>query len=217
MYLFKGRRRTENTCRCELLNYPLNFFYPWFVYLQKRLNKTSSKDVGDANTDVADLSTNGSRSFVSSQLVFSTLYIHVLITFNFLIVRVRDKQQDGLDSLPKKNESGHHRKRKWEKPSGFIRSKTDNASAEDGSRFKMRKRAATCSSKRSSMVDGRGDGRRTKFSRRGDPRKEGKGGIKHGNRHQKERFGVRRPFKASKSNHNNSSSWWLGILLVGYF
>ncbi|KAL0555029.1 hypothetical protein IC582_008960 [Cucumis melo] len=145
---------------------------------EKRHNKTSFKDVGDANTDVADLSTN----------------------------RARDKQQDGLDSLPKKSESGHHRKRKWEKPSGFIRSKTDNTSAEDGGRFKMRKRAATSNSKTSSMVDGTGDGCRTKFSRRGDPRKDGKRGIKHGNRHQNERFGVRRTFKASKSNHNNSSS-----------
>lgn len=129
-----------------------------------------------------------------------------LLRLFFLILRARDKQQDGLDSLPKKSESGHHRKRKWEKPSGFIRSKTDNTSAEDGGRFKMRKRAATSNSKTSSMVDGTGDGCRTKFSRRGDPRKDGKRGIKHGNRHQNERFGVRRTFKASKSNHNNSSS-----------
>lgn len=65
----------------------------------------------------------------------------------------------------------------------------------------MRKRAATSNSK-----SGLGDGRRTNFSRRGAPRKDGKRGIEHGSKHQKERFGVRKPFKASKSNHKNSSS-----------
>lgn len=47
--------------------------------MQKRHDKTSSKDAGDANTDAADSSTNGSVSFVSSQLVFGMS--HILITF----------------------------------------------------------------------------------------------------------------------------------------
>lgn len=137
---------------------------------QKRHDKTSSKDAGDANTDAADSSTNGAR----------------------------DKQQDGLDSLPKKSDSGHRRKRKWEKPSGFVRSKTDDTFTEEGGRSKIRKRVATANSK-----SGLGDGRRTNFSRRGASKKDGKRGIEYGS--QKERFGVRKPFRASKSNNKNSS------------
>lgn len=56
------------------------------------------------------------------------------------------------------------------------------------------------------MMDGLGGGRRENFSRHGAPRKGGKRGIEHGNRHQKERYGVRKPVRASKFNHKHSSN-----------
>lgn len=84
------------------------------------------------------------------------------------------------------------------KPSGFVRSKTDDTFTEEGGRSKIRKRVATANSK-----SGLGDGRRTNFSRRGASKKDGKRGIEYGS--QKERFGVRKPFRASKSNNKNSS------------
>ncbi|XP_023521029.1 RRP12-like protein [Cucurbita pepo subsp. pepo] len=141
---------------------------------EKRHNKTSSKDAEDANTDVADSSSNG----------------------------VRDKQHDGLETAPKKNVAGQYRKRKWEKPSGFIGRKNDDVFTEDGDRSKMIKRAAISSSKRSSTTDGFGDSRRADFSRHDAPGKAQQRGNKSGNKHQKERFG--KPVKASKFYHKSS-------------
>lgn len=120
----------------------------------------------------------------------------------FSIVRVRDKQHDGLETAPKKNVAGQYRKRKWEKPSGFIGRKNDDVFTEDGDRSKMIKRAAISSSKRSSTTDGFGDSRRADFSRHDAPGKAQQRGNKSGNKHQKERFG--KPVKASKFYHKSS-------------
>lgn len=178
--------------------------------MQKRNDKTSSKDAGDTDTDaaVADSSTNGSEPFVSMPTCFQyVVYTRAYYVYSyFSIFRSRDKQHSGLDSLPMKNVSRHHRKRKWEKTSGFVGSKTDVTFTDDGGRSKMEKRAATSSNKRISMMDGLADSRKAIFSGHGAPRNGGKRGIEHENRHQKERNRARRPVKASKFHHKNSSS-----------